>query len=1230
MIGWPEGWILLFGTIRQTVKVPAFLACLLLGALVPAPVLAQATEGEGTPAVQMEAKKRGGYVRIVLRLPNPLQTTMVTVPGQVQVTLPKGMELDYSGAEGFLAREQVQLTAETADEAVTFWLALPEEDWRVRRFIGQRSLGIDLLPPAASPVRAPASPGGLQAPLDAQAPDAAAVPGSPTTSLLPPSVTGQGQAGGLASWLGRTLAGVVRPKPVSPYAPAQGADAASPSASDGATGSDVQAQQAAAGAVVSEETQGQAVPARRVEKVPVTRTPLERGVRIQFAWQRPVASAIFTRGPYIWVVFNEAEQLNLDVFREVGYLEEFKQLKHRHYTIVRLKLSERFENKLYRANQPYLQEDQDNVVYTHAMQQGFAWVLELTEDKDHVPEYVQQIKPLSVETGAGPGGSGTAFIGARKAADPLEIRDKTIGDTIVIVPLYLPGAVMRPPRQFVEFALPYTFQGIVIERKADHLRYKVLSDGVRISGMRPLHLSPGLFTRRAHHRLDQDDAPVRSRKEVLLFESVFPFVPKGVEASDVSEAEAKDGEAQATADSAGAKEEALDFITMRRALYQAIRDAEADVKTERRLDLARFFFSQALYAESLGAAMEIRAQDPAFDKMQEVDLIVAASQMMLGHHADAHRLLSTLAEEAVGSSSHDELLMWQWMARARMLGGVPPNEPLPVDYIDVYDKFLRQYPAAIAFDFGLFAIEDHLTRDEVAIARTVMDIISDIEVGAIRQNSLTFLRALASHKEGNDARAMKLWEQLTEEVEDRYNRARARLWKTREDLARGVIDIETAAEHFDAIGVIWREDNLEMNLLKLVGQLYIDNTKYMEGLRRWQTLIANFPNQKEALFVAGEMKRVFIELFEEGKAYELQPFQALALYFEFRELTPVGPRGDQMVQQLAEHFIKADLLDNAASLLTHQLRFRIKGEARHPIALKLGDLYLQNRQPEMVERALNFIDTRIASEETKAQMRYLKGRGHLAMGDYGAVLEVLQDDFSPPAQDLRLDMFWDQQNWFGLIRIIEERMPQMWENHPFPLLDHQTKDILRLGVAYGIQEHREKLRALRRDFGPRLSNEKAEKIFDFVSHDVRSVNHQRFTETVQLEEIQSFINDYAFWPAQAWKNVAGALEERVARLKEEENLTPEQRYDVVRLALAYAMQTEDEDAFRALRLLQRDFRQVMVDRDTIGAFTVLDDPIERKQDDAVFEGKIPLIEIPEFVPIYNAAPSISELNIAIR
>ena len=98
--------------------------------------------------------------------------------------------------------------------------------------------------------------------------------------------------------------------------------------------------------------------------------------------------------------------------------------------------------------------------------------------------------------------------------------------------------------------------------------------------------------------------------------------------------------------------------------------------------------------------------------------------------------------------------------------------------------------------------------------------------------------------------------------------------------------------------------------------------------------------------IQDEAAATFDSLFLAGKGDAMPAIDALALFYDFRELTPIGSRGDEMIRRLADRLVSVDLLDQAADLLQYQVDHRLQGAARAQVATRLAVIYLMDRKAD--------------------------------------------------------------------------------------------------------------------------------------------------------------------------------------------------------------------------------------------------------------------------------------------
>jgi hypothetical protein len=158
--------------------------------------------------------------------------------------------------------------------------------------------------------------------------------------------------------------------------------------------------------------------------------------------------------------------------------------------------------------------------------------------------------------------------------------------------------------------------------------------------------------------------------------------------------------------------------------------------------------------------------------------------------------------------------------------------------------------------------------------------------------------------------------------------------------------------------------------------------------------------------VAERMDAVFRNLFLDGGADTLPPVQALGLYYDFRDLTPMGADGDAMIRKLVERLVSVDLLDRAASLLEHQVKYRLEGIPQAAVAARLAMIHLMNAAPDKAIGVLRATRQQTLPDDIRRERNQVEARALLDLGQADEAEVVLEGDRSPAAQMLRADVYW--------------------------------------------------------------------------------------------------------------------------------------------------------------------------------------------------------------------------------
>ncbi|MDO9223161.1 MAG: endoglucanase, partial [Caulobacter sp.] len=174
-----------------------------------------------------------------------------------------------------------------------------------------------------------------------------------------------------------------------------------------------------------------------------------------------------------------------------------------------------------------------------------------------------------------------------------------------------------------------------------------------------------------------------------------------------------------------------------------------------------------------------------------------------------------------------------------------------------------------------------------------------------------------------------------------------------------------------------------------------------------------------------------------------------ALFYDFKELTPIGADGDLMVRRLVRRLVDVDLLSQAADLLTYQVDNRLDGAAKAQVATDLALIQLMNRKPEQALFAINNSRTTVLPPALNAERRIITARALIALGRLDAAEEIIEPDKSPDARDIRAEIAWKGKNWAGAGALFEAALGDRWKS-PLPLRPDEEAKLLRAGVSYSL------------------------------------------------------------------------------------------------------------------------------------------------------------------------------------
>ncbi|HEY3887940.1 MAG TPA: endoglucanase [Caulobacteraceae bacterium] len=633
--------------------------------------------------------------------------------------------------------------------------------------------------------------------------------------------------------------------------------------------------------------------------------------------------------------------------------------------------------------------------------QGGDWTVTLSSDSQAATDPIK----IARDDDSGVGALSVAVAGSTHV---YWIDDPVVRDKIAVVTALAPAKGLSSRREYVDLALLPSAQGLAVEPIADDL--SIITDGDLVTIGRPkgLALSGGPAGSLA------DNGPglpqPTSRPALIDFDGWSKTGSGGFLAR-------YDALQSAAADEAGKGK---------------------DAGMAARMGLARFLVGSELSFEAIGL-LDLNAKvQPNLLGDAEFRGLRGAAKAMAGRYKEAQTEFSVpvLADDPASSlwRGYIAVQLGQWTeARAEFNKGA----------VALY-QFTPRWRARFARADAHAAIE----LGSNAIAEAEVKVALDNSTDPVENLATRLIQAKVFEAEGEKDRALGVYQAISN-VDLPWLSAPALLHATQIRMAQGSLTPTQAADILDGLRYRWRGDATELDTIRALGQIYLSLGRYREALEALRSAGQNLPDLPEAVGLQNDLAAAFRSLFLDGQADGLQPVQALALFYDFKELTPIGEDGDQIVRRLARRLIDVDLLGQAAELLKYQEENRLDGVPRAQVASDLATIDLMNRQPEAAIDALNESRTTLLPAALTAQRRVVESRAWLMLGQYDHALEIIEGDKSADAGGVRADVAWKKHDWASAAAQLEAMLGERWKN-PAPLAVDEEGTLLRCAISLSL------------------------------------------------------------------------------------------------------------------------------------------------------------------------------------
>ena len=610
----------------------------------------------------------------------------------------------------------------------------------------------------------------------------------------------------------------------------------------------------------------------------------------------------------------------------------------------------------------------------------------------------------------------------------LWLDDPVVGDRLAVITALAPAKGVYLKRDYVDLSALASAQGMAIQLAADDLSITTDGDIVRISRPEGLKLSP----------------PVR---QTMTAETDLPdpaAMPGLVDFDNWSKT-GSDG-----------------FLPRYDSLMNAVateanREAAGDKSagTAARMGLARFLVGSELSYEAIGVLDMTAKSHPELLSNAEFRGLRGAAKVMAGRYKEAQTdfAAAQLADDPATAlwRGYSDARLGQWTeARQEFQKGL---------------KALNMVSPVWRARFARADGEAALRLNDFPTATRELTLALNQPQGPEDQLATALVVGRLLEAEGQGQQALPVFDAVARAPFDQLATP-ALLHATQIRLYAGKITPDKAAITFDSLRFRWRGDSTELEVIRDLGQLYLAQGRYREALEAMRSARQRMSDLPEALQIQDDLNGAFRNLFLNGQADGLEPVQALGLFYDFKELTPIGADGDDMVRKLAQRLVNVDLLDQAGELLKYQAENRLDGGARAQVATDLAVVRLMARDPEGAIDALNNSRTTLLPTALANQRRLIETRAWLQLGQTDHAAEILGTDKSPEGIALRAEVAWKRRDWPSAGSVFEQSLGDRWKDATQPLSAEEESKLLRSATAYSMVQDDGALGRLRQRWQP--------------------------------------------------------------------------------------------------------------------------------------------------------------------
>ncbi|MDX1924783.1 MAG: hypothetical protein SFT91_06170 [Rickettsiaceae bacterium] len=595
----------------------------------------------------------------------------------------------------------------------------------------------------------------------------------------------------------------------------------------------------------------------------------------------------------------------------------------------------------------------------------------------------------------------------------ISFTDEEIGDKITMITDASSKKNIDTPRYFNDFIVYPSVWGVAIVRVAEDLRVSLATNNkVEIQSSTQVPT----FKSKVESEIKLPEAPGSQNSEV----SQNSYIPFG----NYNKPDPK-------------------FLETKTILLKRIISATKATEKDKMATLSVFYFERGLLHEALGSANNITIDAEFLEKNPEFPFYKSVIYSLLGRYKDANEILQTFLKLDIPDSLRQEAEVWQRYNSFQM------GEKMEYLNITKYlDGFVKNYPDEIYWKLVFAEFEIAASNNDLNFA--------DAFFKKVRHPSLSEDLDMLNFYKGTFFKKNKRYNQAanyydTVKLDPKRPKTYVRSQFDKIDMLVRIqrMNIGDAVNNLRNLSFLWRGDKLEYEILLKIGELLQTGQQYLKALRIYKYILDAFPEDSGRVYISQQMAEIYNNfVFNEGGMHEkMSDFELVSIYYEFRELTPLGEAGDKITLAVAGRLIKLDLLDQAEKILDHQIKYRLSGRDKIISGDHLAAIYIMNKKAQLAIDVLNETDSvNFGFLEHVTRVR-LKAKAMIDMGNFAGAIESLKNDDSLEAKMMKEEAYFKMADWEHFSMLAESSVLQnILSGKLIP--QEQEKEVLRLAISY--------------------------------------------------------------------------------------------------------------------------------------------------------------------------------------